>query len=130
MNAPVKPPPKPPGESLPQWRLDDLYCGRDDPRIEADLAEAARIGGELAALRGGFAAARAEPGKLGALIDVGVALYERCTDKLWGVGAYASLAASTARDDAAWARFEADIRTRASQISAATLFFTLELNAL
>ena len=130
MNAPVKPPPMPPGESAPQWRLDDLYSGRDDPRIEADLAEAARIGGELAALQGAFAAARAEPGKLGALIDQGVALYERGTDKLWGVGAYASLAASTARDDPAWARFEADTRTRASQIAAETLFFTLELNAL
>ena len=130
MNAPVKPPTKSPWESLPQWRLDDLYAGREDARIEADLAEAARIGGELAALKGAFVGARAEPARLGGLIDEGVALYERATDRLWGVGAYASLAASTARDDAAWARFEADIRARASQISAETLFFTLELNAL
>ena len=36
MNAPVKPP----ANALPEWRLDDLYSGRDDPRIEADLAEA------------------------------------------------------------------------------------------
>src|SRR6185312_10550348 len=63
-------------------------------------------------------------------IDRGVGLYQGATDKLWAVGAYASLAASTARDDPAWARFEADIRTRASQISAETLFFTLELNEL
>ena len=48
MNAPVKPP----ANALPEWRLDDLYAGRDDPRIEADLAEAARISGELAALQG------------------------------------------------------------------------------
>jgi len=130
MNAPVKPPPQPLGESLPQWRLDDLYSGRNDPRIEADLAEAARIGGELAALKGAFIAARADPARLGALIDQGVALYQGGADKLWGVGAYASLAASTARDDAAWARFEADIRTRSSQIAAETLFFTLELNEL
>jgi len=36
MNAPVKPP----ANALPEWRLDDLYAGRDDPRIELDLASA------------------------------------------------------------------------------------------
>ena len=126
MNAPVKSP----AVSLPHWRLDDLYGGRDDPRIEADLAAAARIAGELAALKDAFVAARGAPAELAALIDRGVGLYQGATDKLWAVGAYASLAASTARDDPAWARFEADIRTRASQISAETLFFTLELNEL
>src|SRR5579872_1061190 len=116
--------------SLPTWRLDDLYAGRDDPRIEADLAEAARINAELAALKGAFVAARAEAAKLGALIDAGVALYQSATDKLWAVGAFASLAASTARDEPAWSKFEADFRARASQIAAQTLFFTLELNQL
>jgi len=126
MNAPVKPP----AETLPVWNLEDLYAGRDDPRIEADLAAGARINGELAALKGDFVAARAEPAKLGALIDQGVGLYQGATDKLWAVGAYAGLASSTARDDPAWARFEADIRARASQIAADSLFFTLELNEL
>jgi oligoendopeptidase F len=126
MNAPVKPP----AETLPVWRLDDLYSGRDDPRIEADLAAAARINGELAALKGAFVAARADPARLGALIDQGVGLYQGATDKLWAVGAYAGLASSTARDDPAWARFEADVRARASQIAAGSLFFSLELNEL
>ena len=126
MNAAVKPP----SEALPVWSLEDLYAGRGDPRIEADLAAAARINGELAALKGSFVAARAEPAKLGALIDQGVVLYQGATDKLWAVGAYAGLASSTARDDPAWARFEADIRARASQIAADSLFFTLELNEL
>src|ERR1700679_1649212 len=101
MNAPVKPP----AETLPVWRLDDLYAGREDPRIEADLTAAAQVNGELAALKGAFAAARAAPAKLGALIGQGVGLYQGATDKLWAVGAYASLALSTARDDPAWARF-------------------------
>jgi oligoendopeptidase F len=126
MNAPVKPP----ADTLPTWRLDDLYCGREDPRIELDLAEAAKINGELASLQGGFVAARAKPGALGELIDRAVDLYEQATDKLWAVGAYAGLAASTARDDPAWARFEADIRARASQIGADSLYLSLELNQL
>ncbi|HXQ13171.1 MAG TPA: M3 family oligoendopeptidase [Caulobacteraceae bacterium] len=126
MNAPVKPP----ANALPEWRLDDLYAGRDDPAIERDLEAAARVNRALAALKGAFVAARADAAKLGALIDQGIGLYQTATDQLWGVGAYAGLAASTARDDPAWARFEGDIRTRSSQIAADSLFFTLELNAL
>ena len=126
MNAPVKPP----ANALPEWRLDDLYEGRDDPRIELDLAAGAAVNAELAALKGAFVAARGEPAKLGDLIDRGVGLYQAATDKLWGVGAYASLSASISRDDPAWARFEADIRTRGSQIAADSLYFTLELNEL
>ena len=126
MNAPVKPP----ANALPEWRLDDLYARRDDPAIERDLEAAARINRELAALKGAYVADRADPAKLGDLIDRGIGLYQAATDQLWGVGAYAGLAASTARDDPAWARFEGDIRTRASQIAADSLFFTLELNEL
>ena len=44
--------------------------------------------------------------------------------------AYAALAASTARDDPAWAKFEADLRARHAAIAADTLFLTLELNQL
>jgi oligoendopeptidase F len=46
------------------------------------------------------------------LLDRGIRLYEQATNGLWGVGAYAGLAASTARDDPAWAKFEADLRAR------------------
>jgi len=126
MNAPVKPP----AEALPQWGLEDLYAGREDPRIEVDIEAGAEINGELAALKGAFVGARKEPAKLGELIDRGISLYQGATDKLWGVGAYAGLASSVARDDPAWARFEGDIRTRSSQIAADSLFFTLELNEL
>ena len=128
MNTAAQPDLKP--ASLPTWRLDDLYAGRDDQRLEADLAAAAKINGELAALKGAFVAARADAGKLGALIDTGVALHQVATDKLWAVGAFASLAASTARDEPAWSKFEADLKARASQIASETVFFTLELNQL
>jgi oligoendopeptidase F len=119
-----------PGEALPEWRLDDLFSSRDDPRIEAELAEAAKTGVALAALKGAFVAARAEPERLGALIAEGVDLYERATTRLWAVGAYASLAASVARDDPLWSKFESDLRSRSADIAATNLFFTLELNAI
>ena len=126
MNAPIRTP----KTDIPQWRLDDLYVGRDDPRIEADLAAASAANHKLVALKGAFVAARAEPAKLGALIDEGLGYYEEATNALWGVGAYASLAASTARDDAGWAKFEADVRAKAAAIGSESLFFTLELNEL
>ena len=117
-------------EVAAEWRLDDLFSGRDDPRIEAELADASKANAALAALKGAFVAARSEPERLGALIAEGVDLYERATTRLWAVGAYASLAASVARDDPLWSKFESDIRARSAAIAGEALFFTLELNAL
>jgi oligoendopeptidase F len=124
MNAPFK------TETLPEWNLADLYAGRDDPKIETDLAAAKVANDELASLEGLFLQARGEPERLGVLLDRGIRLYEQATNGLWGVGAYAGLAASTARDDPAWAKFEADLRARSSAIAAESLFFSLELNQL
>jgi len=128
MNAPVKPPKK--SAALPEWRLDDLYAGRDDPRIEVDLGKAKAANDALVALKGRFTASRANARVLGELLANGIGLYEEATNALYGVGAYAGLAASTARDNPAWSKFEADLRARSSQIAADSLFFTLELNEL
>ncbi len=117
-------------DDLPVWRLDDLYSGREDPRIEADLAAATAANTELVQLKGKLVTARADAPRLGAMLDQGIQLYEDATNGLWSVGAYASLSASTARDDPAWAKFEADLRARSSQIAAESLFFTLEINEL
>ncbi|HEX7885300.1 MAG TPA: M3 family oligoendopeptidase [Phenylobacterium sp.] len=124
MNAPFK------TDALPEWRLDDLYSGREDPRIAADMAEAERLNAELAKLEGRLIATRDRPAELGGIIDHGIELYERATNALWSVGAYGSLSASVARDDAAWSKFEADLRARSSRIISLSLFFTLEINQL
>jgi oligoendopeptidase F len=127
MNAPLAAP----AGALPVWSLDDLYAGREDPRIDRDLAAAAGLAADLRRLaEGRLTAASAEPARLGALIEAAVALSERIADLLWPIGAYAALAASTARDDPASARFEADIQARIAQVSAESLFLSLELNAL
>ncbi len=117
-------------EAPPRWSLNDLYLGRDDPRIEADLAAAEDAARDLASLEGALIAARAAPSELGALIDRGVSLFEQGVNRLWGVGAYAALAGSVDHGDPGWARFEADVRARGARIDAQTLFFTLELNKL
>ena len=125
MNAPT-----PDLDAPPVWSLRDLYDGPDDPRVLADLDAARRANAELASLKGEFLAARADPPRLGGLIDQGVTLYEAATDAMWSVGAYASLEASVSRDDPRWARFEADVRAKSAAIGAEVVFFTLELNAL
>ena len=124
MNAPVN------LDTIPEWNLADLYAGRDDPKIEIDLAAAKAANDELVKMKGRFTSLRGDPLHLGELLDHGINLYETATNGLWGVGSYASLAASTARDDAAWAKFEGDLRARSSQIAADSLYFTLELNQL
>ena len=124
MNAPFK------TDALPEWSLGDLYASRDDPKVATDLAEAERLNHDLARLEGRLVATRADAAALGPLLDQGIDLYERATNALYGVAAYAALAASTARDDAAWSKFEADLRARAAQIGALSLFFTLEINQL
>jgi oligoendopeptidase F len=116
--------------ALPEWRLDDLYVGRDDPRIEHDLQAAAAANQAMLDLKGQLIAARADAAALGVLLDRGVSLYEEATNKLWAVGAYASLQTSTQRDDPAWAKFEGDTRARSSQIAADSIGFTLEINQL
>jgi len=128
MTLQTKPPAAP--DALPEWRLDDLFDGREDPRIEATIAAAEATNGELAKLEGAFVAARADAARLGRLIAEGVHLYEQATNGLWAVGAYASLSISVAREDPDWAKFEADFRARAARIGAMSLFFTLELNRL
>ncbi|KQW70916.1 oligoendopeptidase F [Phenylobacterium sp. Root77] len=124
MNAPVK------LDTLPEWNLADLYAGRDDPKIEADLTAAKAANDELVKLKGRFTTLRGDPLRLGEVLDHGIQLYESATNGLWAVGAYAALSATVARDDPAWAKFEADLRARSSQIAADSLFFTLELNQL
>ena len=121
--------PAPPAD-LPEWSLEDLYEGREDPRVEQDLQAALAANAALAELKGKLIVARADPQRLGALLAYGVGLYEEATNRLWSVGAFAGLMTATCREDPAWAKFEGDMRARSSAIATESLFFTLELNQL
>ncbi len=112
-------------ESLPAWRLEDLYAGTGDTRIEQDLAEAAadavafetayRM--KLAALDGaGLAAA--------------IAAYERVEEVLGRVMSYAQLLFAADSSDPAHGQFYQTMSERVTAISTHTLFFSLELNLL
>ncbi len=114
----------------PEWSLADLYRAAADPAIDADLKAARTAVDDLVRLKGAFVGARANAERLGLLIAQAMTLTERFTNLLSAPAAYASLSASVARDDPAWAKFESDLRAREAAISADTVFLTLELNKL
>ena len=114
----------------PEWNLGDLYQGPQDPAIDADLKAARTAVDELVRLKGAFVGARANAERLGLLIAQAMTLTERFTNLLSAPAAFASLSASVARDDPAWAKFESDLRAREAAIAADSVFLTLELNTL
>jgi len=126
MNAPFKSP----DADAPLWDLSDLYASREDARIAADLEAARAAVAEMGGIEGQLVAARAEPADLGARLDRAIALYEQASDALGGIAAYAFLAASTARDDAAAQGFEADVREKITAVATPTVWLTLEINRL
>ena len=119
-----------PEAALPEWSLEDLYAGRDDPRLKQDLQNAAKAALELKGLEGSFLTARGQADRLGLMLSEGIGLYERVANLLGAVGGFAGLQASVARDDPDAAKFEADVREQLAGIGAESLFFTLELNQL
>ncbi|HEX8471575.1 MAG TPA: oligoendopeptidase F, partial [Brevundimonas sp.] len=129
MNAPFKAPTVPSNEP-PLWDLSDLYSSRQDARIAADLDRGRAAVAELNTLQGSLIGSRADPAVLGAKLAKAIALYEQATEALGGLGAYAFLAASTARDDAEANGFEADIREKMTAIATPTVWLTLEINQL
>ncbi len=128
MNAPFKTPTDP--FDAPVWDLTDLYGSREDARIEADLERTRGMVEALNALQGRLVAARGEPAVLGERLDRAVTLYEQASDVLGGLGAYAFLAASTDRNDAAAQGFEATVREKLTAIATPTVWVTLEVNQL
>jgi len=124
MNSPFKTP----ETDAPVWDLSDLYASRDDARLAGDLTRARALVDELNGLQGRLAAERADPSALGAALDRAITLYEQASDRLGALGAYAFLAASTARDDAGAQGFEADVREKITAIATPTVWLTLEIN--
>jgi len=110
---------------LPNWNLSHLYDNPEDPRLDADLNEAASrskafsdaYAGQLTALDGaGFARAIAE--------------YESILEILHKAMSYGQLLFSVSTGDAEVGRFYQTLQERVTDISADTLFFTLEINRL
>ncbi len=113
---------------LPEWNLNDLYSGLDDPAIKRDLdrvdAECvefeAAYKGKLAELTGGAGG--------GAALAAVVRRYEAIDDLMGRLGSYAGLVHAGDTVDPARTKFYGDMADRMTAASTHLLFFTLELN--
>jgi oligoendopeptidase F len=113
---------------LPEWNLNDLYSGLDDPAIKRDLdrADADCIAFEDI-YRGKLAQMAAAPDG-GSQLAAAVAHYEAIDDLMGRLGSYAGLVHAGDTVDPARTKFYGDVQERMTAASTHLLFFTLELN--
>jgi len=111
---------------LPEWNLDDLYRGLNDPAIRRDLD---RTDTECVAFE------EAYKGKLaglaadgGAALAAAVRRYEAIDDLMGRLSSFAGLIHAGNTLDPARTKFYGDVQERLTAASIHLLFFTLELN--
>lgn len=112
-------------DDLPTWRLEDLYSGMDDPALARDLDEIEAAAGAFAEKYEGKLA-----GLDGAAFGAAVQEIAEGGERLSRVLSFAYLVYADNVADPERTRFLQAMQERATQISAHTLFFTLELNRL
>jgi len=110
---------------LPVWNLDDLYPGEEAPALIDDLNAAETEAKALAEEFQGKLAATGGDALAGALQR-----YERLQQRLGRVMSFAGLRHYQNTVDAGRAKFLGDMQTRITDLTAPTVFFTLELNTL
>jgi oligoendopeptidase F len=113
---------------LPEWNLDDLYRGLDDPAIKRDLdrtdAECVAFEEAYKGKLAGFAAA-ADGGDA---LAAAVRRYEAIDDLMGRLSSFAGLIHAGNTLDPARTKFYGDVQERLTAASIHLLFFTLELN--
>src|SRR3984885_16326500 len=113
---------------LPEWNLNDLYSGLDDPAIKRDLD---RIDADCVAFEEAYKGkldAMARSAAAGAALAEAVRRYEAIDDLMGRVGSYAGLVHAGDTIDPARTKFYGDVQERMTAASIHLLFFTLELN--
>ena len=113
---------------LPEWNLDDLYRGLDDPAIKRDLdrtdAECVAFEEAYKGKLAGFAAT-ADGGDA---LAAAVRRYEAIDDLMGRLSSFAGLIHAGNTLDPARTKFYGDVQERLTAASIHLLFFTLELN--
>ncbi|MFO1188529.1 MAG: M3 family oligoendopeptidase [Alphaproteobacteria bacterium] len=111
--------------TLPQWDLADLYPGPNSPALAADFAEA-RQAAEAFEKQYKDRLAKLDSASFGRAI----ADYERLDERLGRILSFAGLYHATRLLESEAGRFYQSAQEQVTDISAHTLFFTLEINRL
>jgi len=114
--------------TLPEWNLDDLYSGLDDPRIKRDLDRADAECVAFEAAYKGKLAEFARSREAGEALAEAVRRYEAIDDLVGRLSSYAGLMHAGDTVDPARTKFFGDVQERLTAASTHLLFFTLELN--
>lgn len=114
--------------NLPQWNLDDLYLGMDDPAIAADFDQARDLADRFAADFMGKLEVALDEGRNGDSLGEALQRYEVLQEMLGKLISFAGLVYSGNTTDPARAKFYGDVQERVTSISTTLLFFELELN--
>ena len=115
-------------DSLPQWRLEDLYESMDSPCFAADLERAQRQAKQFSAEWRGKLGAIASSEAGGERLAEAVRAYEALQDLIGRVMSYASLLYASDTSDAARSKFYGDTHEKVTALAGDLLFFELELN--
>jgi oligoendopeptidase F len=111
--------------NLPEWDLTDLYPAPDSPKLEQDLTAAE------AAAKAFHAAYNGRLSEVsGDELGEAIAEYERIGEVIYRAMSYAQLLYAGNQTDPERGRFYQGMQERVTEISANTLFFTLEINRL
>jgi oligoendopeptidase F len=113
---------------LPEWSLDDLYAGIDDPRIARDLDRIDAESLEFEETYRGKLAALAEEAVAARALAQAVKRYEALDDLIGKLISYAGLVHAGNTIDPTRAKFYGDVHDRITAASTHLLFFVLELN--
>jgi oligoendopeptidase F len=119
---------RPNRRQLPEWNLNDLYRGLDDPAIKRDLDH---IDAECAAFATAYKGKLAELAALpqgGSALAQAVRRLESIDDLTGRLAAFAGLVHAGDTLDPARTKFYGDIQDRLTTASIHLVFFTLELN--
>lgn len=114
--------------NLPQWNLDDLYKGMDDPAIAADFDKAKELADQFATDYAGNLETLLDEGRKGDGLGEALQRYETLQEMLGKLISFAGLVYSGNTTDPERAKFYGDVQERVTGISTTLLFFELELN--
>ena len=113
---------------LPEWNLNDLYHGLDDPAIKRDLDRVDAECADFEATYKGQLAALAATAAGGSALATAVRRYESIDDLMGRIGSFAGLVHAGNTLDPARTKFYGDVQERLTTASIPLVFFTLELN--
>jgi oligoendopeptidase F len=113
---------------LPEWNLDDLYRGMDDPELARDLGRAETTALDFERRFKGKIVELAGSERAGERLAEAIVAFEELEELLGRIVSYAGLVHAGDTSDPARSKFYGDVQEKITAASSHLIFFSLELN--